>query len=570
MDSSALSSPHASGAPAVVPSWARTLADLYESNASSQFLVYGNVGDRMLLPGPPALRFGALVDFLLEVLLCRFDVVLSYDLGNGIRVEKGAEVFSKWPHFQESQKDWKAPRPAIETLTRYFRYCANLTRLNQPSVQVGCIIKNANLLVPALEGGLDYDLNALASLIRDWANETLLTGHSLATFLLTENLNDVHPLIVNNPRVSTTKIDLPDPTQLSEALCLLAVSYPDALRDLSANSATAAEQLAGITLGAIEGLVKIKQHRKEKLVSSDLSKLKKELVEKDTNGLIEFVETRRTLDDVCGLEKIKAWLRQDLELWGKNDIAALPKGYLLCGPVGTGKTFLVECLAGEAGVPIVKMKNFRDKWVGSSEGNLEKIFRLIHALGRCYVFIDEADQALGRRDASSGDSGVGGRIYSMLAEEMGSSLNRGRVIWVLASSRPDLIEVDLKRPGRIDVKIPLFPTTTAREGFDLLRMLCAKRGLELADSLFTPLESRIPAVLTPGAAEALAVKIYRQLRTGTAGLAEVLTSCLADYQNPIAPDVMSFQIQIAAGEATDLDFVPAMFRPKPSAGPRTG
>ena len=93
------------------------------------------------------------------------------------------------------------------------------------------------------------------------------------------------------------------------------------------------------------------------------------------------------------------------------------------------------------------MKNFRDKWVGSSEGKLEKIFRLIRALGRCYVFIDEADQALGRRDSASGDSSVGGRIYSMLAEEMGSSTNRGRVIWVLASSRPDLIEVDLKRPG---------------------------------------------------------------------------------------------------------------------------
>jgi SpoVK/Ycf46/Vps4 family AAA+-type ATPase len=163
--------------------------------------------------------------------------------------------------------------------------------------------------------------------------------------------------------------------------------------------------------------------------------MKKELVEKDTNGLIEFVSTSKTLDDLYGLEKIKIWLRQDLALLKKNDTAALPKGYLLCGPVGTGKSFLMECLAGEAGVPVVKMKNFRDKWVGSREGNLEKNFRLIHALGRCSVFIDEADQALGRRDAASG---VSGRIYSMLAEEMGGSTNRGNVIWVLASSRPDL------------------------------------------------------------------------------------------------------------------------------------
>jgi len=140
------------------------------------------------------------------------------------------------------------------------------------------------------------------------------------------------------------------------------------------------------------------------------------------------------------------------------------------------------------------MKNFRDKWVGSSEGNLEKIFRLIHALGRCYVFIDEADQALGRRDSASGDSGVGGRIYSMLAEEIGGSTNRGRVIWVLASGRPDLIEVDLKRPGRVDVKIPLSPTTTPREGFDLIRMLCGKRGLAIPGNGL-----RFPGIAHPAA-----------------------------------------------------------------------
>jgi AAA+ superfamily predicted ATPase len=548
-----------------LPLWARKLVELYESNAASQFVIYGNISDRMVLPGPPAARLGALPDFLLGVLLSRFDVVLSYDLGNGIRVEKGPEIFSKWPHFQESQKDWKAPRAAVETLTRYFRYCANLTRVNQPTVQVGCIIKNADLLVPALQGGLDYDLNALASLIRDWSNDSLLAGHALATFLLTENLNDLHSLIVNNPRVSQVKIDLPGSNELLDGFRVMSPSYPIALSELAADLSPAAEQLAGATLGAVESLVKTKEHRKEKLISADLSKLKKDLVEKDTNGLIEFIETSRTLNDLYGLDKIKSWFRQDIALWKQNDTAALPKGYLLCGPVGTGKTFLVECLAGEASVPIVKLKNFRDKWVGSSEGNLEKIFRLIHALGRCYVFIDEADQALGRRDASGGDSGVGGRIYSMLAEEMGSSENRGRVIWVLASSRPDLIEVDLKRPGRVDVKIPLFPTTTPREGFDLLRMLCGKRGLAIPEALFSSLESHIPVLLTPGAAEAFAVKIYRQVRTGASQLAEVLAENLTEYQNPISPEVMDFQIQLAASEATALEFVPPVFRRKSSA-----
>jgi hypothetical protein len=103
-------------------------------------------------------------------------------------------------------------------------------------------------------------------------------------------------------------------------------------------------------------------------------------------GIVEFVESARTLEDYHGQDSLRNWLRQDIALWRLNDVRALPMGYLLCGPIGTGQTFLVECLAGEAGVPVLKLKNFRDKWIGSSEANLEKIFRLIRALGRCIVF----------------------------------------------------------------------------------------------------------------------------------------------------------------------------------------
>ncbi len=130
---------------------------------------------------------------------------------------------------------------------------------------------------------------------------------------------------------------------------------------------------------------------------------------------------------------------------------------------------------------------------------------------------------------------------------------------MLASSRPDLIEVDLKRPGRIDVKIPLFPTTTAREGFDLVRALCRKKELNIPESGFKTVEELLPKLLTPAAAEALAVKSYRIVRTTGAKALDALKEGLTGYQTPISTEVLENQIQLAIREATDPSFIPPFF-----------
>lgn len=540
-----------------LPLWADKLIALYQSHAANQFLLYGNVNDRFLLD---AKTLGTLPEFLNRVILPRFDVVLSYDLGNGVRIEKGGEIVTKWPAYKENPELPRAPRAATEWLTRFFRYSANLARMGHESPQIGFYMKAAHLVAPALPGALNYDLSALALLMRDWAADDALTRHALATFLITENLNDLHPLLVNHPRAAPVEVPLPATHELRDAIALLANDHGTTLAEFAPAYDTIAHQLTGTTLTSVENLLRMKSHSREVLHAKDLVAMRKELVEKDAAGLIEFIESKRTLDDYNAQEHLKNWLRQDIRLWQMNDVQALPMGYLLCGPVGTGKTYLVECLAGEAGVPVVKLKNFRDKWVGSTEGNLEKIFRLLKGLGRCIVFIDEADQALGKRDAGGGDSGVSGRVYGMFAEQMGNPANRGRIVWVLASSRPDLIEVDLKRPGRIDVKIPIFPATTAAEGFTLIRALAKRRGVELRESDFAAVESSIPNLLTPGAAEAIAVKLYRAVRTAGLTPIDALHDTLAGYQTPVPADVMEFQIALAAREASDGDFVPEVFR----------
>ena len=172
------------------------------------------------------------------------------------------------------------------------------------------------------------------------------------------------------------------------------------------------------------------------------------------------------------------------------------------------------------------------------------------------MFDDEADQTLGRRESGIGDGCLSGRLYSMIAQEMSDTANRGKVMWVLASSRPDLIEVDLKRPGRIDLKIPILPTSTHAEGGALLKALARRYDLDISSQSMKQIDACLPELLTPGAAEALVVKAYRMVRTQAVSAGDAILRCLDSYQNPVAQEVLELQMRLAIREATDLSFVP--------------
>jgi hypothetical protein len=549
------SSTESSAMPATssAPAWVHELALSYESGAHGQFVLYGNVTDRFPLEG----RLVSLTRYLDAQLLTGFDTLFLYDPGNGLSLVRGSESFQQWPVVAQIGSWPRDPRAAVELVSRYLRYRANLVVLGRGRPEhVACLLRGADQILPASRSG-DFEIAGLASLVRDWAGEPPFADMPFASFLIADNLNDLHPLVAFNPRVDRVRVPLPDAGILAQAMAQWGLDHPAAF-DVRSGDAAAVQALSGVSISALGSLVKIRAYQGQALGPADWVEAKKALVEGDTSGLVEFIESKRNLDDYHAQDALKAWLRQDIALWDAADLRALPMGYIFCGPVGTGKTYLVECLAGEAGVPVVKLKNFRDRWVGSSEGNLEKIFRLIRALGRCIVFIDEADQTLGRRDSGSGDSGLSGRIYSMIAQEMSDSDNRGRVMWILASSRPDLIEVDLKRPGRVDVKVPLLPTTSVAESAGLLSALLKR--FDMAPGVEALARLPLPLLLTPGAAEALAVKAYRLVRTGPMEPLAAISACLEGYQAPVPAEVLEFQMRIAIREATDMAFVPPALR----------
>jgi SpoVK/Ycf46/Vps4 family AAA+-type ATPase len=221
----------------------------------------------------------------------------------------------------------------------------------------------------------------------------------------------------------------------------------------------------------------------------------------------------------------------------------------------------VQCWAGELGIPCVVFKNFRDRWVGATESNLEKIFAVLRALGQVVVFVDEADQAAGRRESGDGDSGLSGRVYSMLAKEMSETRNRGRIIWVFATSRPDLLEVDLKRQGRLDVHIPLFPPETPAERRALLFAIARKLKFPLTEADLPPLDD----VGDLGGHELEGV-LVRALRTHELGepprrpLRDVLADVIRDVRPSPHTRKLEYMDLVAVKECTDVRFLPARFR----------
>src|SRR4029450_10030745 len=197
------------------------------------------------------------------------------------------------------------------------------------------------------------------------------------------------------------------------------------------------------------------------------------------HGLLEFIEPRWTLDTVVGHEAAKRRLREDAALLKRGALDSLPMGYLLCGPVGTGKSFLAQCVSGEIGAPCVILKNFRSKYVGETEGNLERVLSVLRAMGPVIVIGDEADAARGRLERG-GSSGPPSRVFGMIAAQMGDTRYRGRIIWMLLTARPDMLPIDLKRQGRAEVPIPLFYPAEENEIRQMFVILARKLGSRLS------------------------------------------------------------------------------------------
>ena len=564
-----------------LPAWATKMRDLFRSGSVAQFLLHGNVFDVI----PHGDRQLSLKAFLDEAMFGAYDTVLQYDRSRGVRATRGADDWGAW--LQQALGDanpissTREPGVALELIDRYLLRTLNLAAIQRgpdaagsgavnAARKVAVILDFAEFVVPradAAQLGGPFAANVVKVL--GWANDPAILQANIITVLIAESVHDLNGLIAENPHAAEIKLPLPDESEMAAYVDSLAAGtglIPDLAQRSDLPLATLGQRLTGLSRVGARWLVTMATRSGQRLTVDWVSKIKKDLIESECQGLLDFIESTLTLDDMAGSDAVKTWLREDQKLLEKGALHALPMGYLVAGRIGTGKTYLVQCWAGELGIPCVVFKNFRDRWVGATESNLEKIFSVLKAIGQVLVFVDEADQAAGKREGGDTDGGLSGRVYAMLAKEMSDTRNRGRILWVFATSRPDLLEVDLKRQGRLDVHIPLFAPETPDEMRALFRAIARKLKFPLEDADLPALDpsqglgsNEIEGVLVR------ALRVWELAPDATDGapkppLRDILAGVLREVRPSAHTRKLEYMDLVAVKECTDQRFLPPRFR----------
>jgi len=432
-----------------LPPWADDLRRRYLRGEAWQFVLHGNVHDLVAHEG----KLVALPEFLCEVLLSPTkDLVLRYDVSSGVRIMKGKKQQAVFEELGGSRAPGRV-LPALE-------------RLLFSADRIGAVLEYAETIAPAAETSFasDMDRSSVVALHR-WSMSPELEEADNLVLIVTETLADLHPRLVSNPRTATLKLPLPDEAGRREALRIvspdLEARFADRLVEVTAGLKLVQVKAVVEGLGAAAGGNALDAATQDAALA-EVARRKREIIERECSGLVEFVEPKHDFSAVGGIEAVKAELSQVAENLREGRRARCPMGILFTGPMGTGKTFVAEAFAREARMPAVKLKNFRSKWVGATEGNLERILAVVQAMGPVIVIIDEGDRTLGGEEGET-DGGTSSRVIARLKEFMSDGSNRGRVLFLLMTNRPDKLDIDIKRAGRLDRKIPFFPPQTAEE-----------------------------------------------------------------------------------------------------------
>jgi SpoVK/Ycf46/Vps4 family AAA+-type ATPase len=448
------------------------------------FLLHGNVDDLVRVETRDEVDYRVLPEFLASQIFGSWEMVLYYDMTRPPRALAGRSK-DRLQQINEQIERYigkldKLPRDPARVLALLNRYLELMLvgRSDQDRPEIAFVMDYAQLLVPSTSvSHTSRELATNLATLLNWAKNPYFKRVNFAFCLISEKLSDLHDALVRSGHTSKLELAFPDRDER-----LGFIEWVRAGRDFDRLCEVPPEHLAeltaGLTLVNLQSLLQGAIRHEQAITLAQLKEFKKERIEGTCQGMVEFVEPQHSLEMVVGHEAAKRRLREDATLIRDNHLDAVPMGYLLCGPVGTGKSFLAECYAGEVGIPCLKLLNFRSKYVGESEGNLEKILKVLRVMGPVVVMIDEADAALGDR-RQEGDSGTSGRVFAQIASQMGNTAYRGKIVWFLMTCRPDLLPIDIKRQGRAEIHIALFYPDSPEEMRQMFVVMGKKNGIEI-------------------------------------------------------------------------------------------
>lgn len=468
-----------------LPSWARELRERYLAGEASMFLLHGNVRD--LHPWEDRdgkIQYVPLRAFLEAFLSRSKEIVAWYNVSEGVEVPtKEMEgrlnrCLSGGLTLAELPKGPGEVLPHLEEVITDTRHSAAV------------VLDYAETIAPS--GDLSFmselDKRALVSLQR-WSSDPALLASDNLVILVTEQLLELHRKVLASPQLAHVAVPLPNEEERERFIR----AQDLAGIDLQMSEHDLARVTAGLTLLQIRGLFRVAREGGQAISFKAVSRRKKSIIEQECHGLVEFVDPGHDFSHVGGMDGVKEELMRIATAIRKGHTNRVPMGVIFVGPMGTGKTYLAEAFAGESGLTCLKLKNFRDKWVGSTEANLEKILQVVDGLGYVLLILDEADRSIGNQGGET-DGGTGSRVIARLKEFMSDTSHRGRVVIVMMTNRPDKLDTDLKRPGRFDLKIPFFFPEHEDERLRVMEAQVRKNKLTLAPDV----DLRAAAARIPG------------------------------------------------------------------------
>ncbi len=547
----------------VLPYWAQDLSYKYCSKTTNLYIIHGNIRD--FLPNKMyegEFVFVRIQEFISEVLFGNRDIIAYYDRSSGINfctqemqqeyLRAMKKAFPEKPVVEFLSRD---PFMAFDLMEKYFL-------MNIPNkLRIVFIIDYSETLIPNTEVTQmnEEDRYCLVTLNR-WAHDPIFTQGDVSIILLTENLTDISSRLAGSP--STVKVNIPFPDETVRRSFL---EFLQRKEEIVLESRLTPSRMAKMTSGL--NLMNLNQiaaetFQEDKPVTLEyLKDKKKEMIENEASGLIAFVETEHDLSLVSGHTFVKKRFRSAAKAIKQGRLDVLPMGYLISGPIGTGKSFMVTAFAGEIGIPIVQFKNIRSKWNGVTESNLEKALSILKAMAPVGVMIDEADAFLGDRQ-QDGDAGTSSRVFAQISSFMGNTEYRGKIIWFLLTCRPDLIPIDLKRQGRAEEHLALFYPETPAEKEDLFLTLVRKLKIKVQNFSIADLLKKYHFESSGADLEAILIraKFKAAMENHVILTKKDIEETIQDFIPPSYPHEIELQNLVTVLECTSREMIPKRYQ----------